>query len=48
MRFTRAYWSDDSKTQKKGSDIVRMKAAWVKWMGENWIEFRDLRRTEDG
>jgi len=48
MRFTRAYWSDDSKTQKQGRAQVRLKAAWVKWMGKNWIDFRAFRRTDDG
>ena len=48
MRLTRAYWSDDSKTQKQGRAKVRLKAAWVKWMGKNWIDFRAFRRTDYG
>ena len=44
----RDYWVDDSKVQKWSAGKGKIRLAWTKWLGRNWIDLRIMRREDDG
>lgn len=46
-RGERDYWEDDSKEQKWSAGKGKVRVAWTKWLGRNWIDFRIMRREDD-
>ena len=39
---------DDSKVQKWSAGKGKVRLAWTKWLGRNWIDLRVMRREDDG
>jgi len=46
--YTRVYWEDDAKVQKYAAGKGKYRAAWVRWMGRDWVDLRLLKRNIDG
>lgn len=38
----------DSKVQKWSAGKGKIRLAWTKWLGRNWIDLRIMRREDDG
>ena len=46
--FERDYLLQDGKTQKWGAGKGKVRTAWIKFKGRNWIDIRMLKRKDDG
>ena len=46
--FERDYLVQDGKTVKWGGGKSKVRTAWVKHRGRNWVDIRMLRRSDEG